>query len=149
MATARGITRSDWLNGLLLGALTGFVMLGIGGRIVMRGIAVHIGQNPAFTLGGSLAVVAAGVACGAGAGICFVAARRITRNRIVSTLLFWTICVLVTLRGLRPLDTVKLVAFLPLVVLFGTVLHVLWTRVSNARRARAPPLQPANNTAES
>ena len=43
--------------GLISGLIAGFAVLGIGGRIAMRLIAMAEGQPPKFTAGGTLAVL--------------------------------------------------------------------------------------------
>lgn len=64
----------------LAGALTGALVLGVGGRMAMR-LAALIGDRAAgFTWGGSLEVVAAGALYGAAGGLLWVAvARRLGR----------------------------------------------------------------------
>jgi hypothetical protein len=64
----------------LAGALTGTLVLGVGGRIVMRLAALIGGRAPGFSWGGSLEVIAAGALCGAAGGLLWVAvARRLGR----------------------------------------------------------------------
>jgi len=43
-------------------------------------------------------------------------------------LVFWAALVLLTLRGLRPLDPLRLALFLPLVGLFGGALRAVWSK---------------------
>lgn len=131
----RGITRSHWLIGLLLGTIAGVIILGVGGRVAMRGIALYTGQAPGFSLGGSLTVIALGAVCGAGGGLLFVVVRRFFRNRLVRAGIFWTLIALVTLRGLRPVDPVRLTAFVPLTLMYGTMLQIVWCRIHGRRRA--------------
>ena len=129
-------TPYDWLAGFLLGTALGVVVLGIGGRIAMRGIALYLGQRPGLTLGGSLTVVFLGALCGAGGGVLLVLTRLLfPRRSFVRAGLFWTVSLLVTLRGLRPVDPVKLVAFVPPVLVFGAFLYLVWCRLYIPRRA--------------
>lgn len=48
--------------------------------------------------------------------------------------LFWTVLILATLRGLRPIDAQRLAVFVPLVILYGTALQLVWCRVYVRRR---------------
>jgi hypothetical protein len=57
------------------------------------------------------------------------------RWRLLRASLFWAFLVLMTLRGLLPLDTPRLVLFGPLVVIYGIALEVLWS-LSFLRRRR-------------
>lgn len=62
------------------GTLTGALVLGVGGRMVMRLAALIGGRAPVFSWGGSLEVVTAGALFGAAGGLLWVAiARRLGR----------------------------------------------------------------------
>jgi hypothetical protein len=128
------ITRSHWLVGPALGAIIGGIVLGVGGRIAMRGIAIYVGQGAGFSWGGSLTVVALGAVCGAGGGVLLVVMKRLFRSRGVRAGVFWIVTTVVTLRGLRPVDPVRLAAFLPLMVLYGAMLHLAWCRICGGSR---------------
>ncbi len=54
----------DLRSWLIRGALIGLVVLGIGGRLLMRVIAHMEGRVPVFTTQGSLTVVFAGTVAG-------------------------------------------------------------------------------------
>lgn len=60
----------------LAGALTGALVLGVGGRMVMRLAALIGGGAPGFSWGGSLEVVAAGALYGAAGGLVWVVLAR-------------------------------------------------------------------------
>jgi len=64
--------RSDLIRGTLLG----LIILGIGGRLLMRVIAHMEGRVPAFTPGGSITVVFAGTVAGALSGLIYTLLRR-------------------------------------------------------------------------
>lgn len=68
---ARGIKPATTRT-LLVGAALGAIVLGIGGRVLMRIIAVALGDAGAFSLGGSLDVVAAGILFGALGGLLLI-----------------------------------------------------------------------------
>lgn len=48
------LTWRDWVRHSLIGIGIGAVVLGIGGRVAMRGIAVLSGAPPGFSFGGGL-----------------------------------------------------------------------------------------------
>lgn len=115
--------------GLGLGAL----ILGIGGRVAMRVIAVATTRTGAFSLGGTGTVVFLGLASGALAALILLVARYLFwRWRPVTTVVFWLVLTAITLRGLRPIDQLRLLTFLPLVALFGVVLQWLTFRYRRA-----------------
>ncbi|HYU29279.1 MAG TPA: hypothetical protein VEK83_09645 [Gemmatimonadales bacterium] len=119
----------DWLRYSLIGAGVGAVVLGIGGRLAMRGIAVLSGAPPSFTFGGSLRVVLMGALSGlGGAWILKVLRFFLARRWLIQTLLFYAIIVLIMLRGLKPVDSQRLVLFLPVVLLYAFLVRVLTRR---------------------
>lgn len=118
-----------------MGTIIGAVVLGVGGRIAMRGIAVLSGAPPGFSFGGSLTVVALGAASGLAGALILMTLRALLPKRwLLQTLLFYAALVLITLRGLRPVDSQRLFLFLPLVLIYGFLLRTMFRR----RRA-APP----------
>jgi hypothetical protein len=133
-----GLERIDWVAGLLLGASLGTVVLGIGGRIAMRGIAQIAGSPGGFSLGGSLTVVFLGLVSGLAGALAFLALRWLVGSRaVLRGILFWAFLTLATLRGLRPLDLQRAVLFFPLVLVFGVAFQVIWCRVYLRRRRSA------------
>lgn len=95
----------------------------------MRVIAVANSGRGSLSLGGTVTVIALGALTGAaGAAILLVTSRLFARRRLISTLVFWAALVLLTLRGLRPLDPLRLALFLPLVGLFGGALRAVWSK---------------------
>jgi hypothetical protein len=119
----------DWLFAAALGLAIGTIVLGIGGRLAMRGIALVQGRAPGFTIGGTTTVVFLGAVCGVIGSLILAGTRAlIPGNRIIRGMLFWLILVLITLRGLSPLDVPKLAFFLPLILGYGTVLTLAWCR---------------------
>ena len=126
---SRRPSRKDWLFAAALGLAIGTIVLGIGGRLAMRGIALVQGRAPGFTIGGTTTVVFVGAVCGVIGSLLFAGTRALVPgNRIVRGMLFWLILVLITLRGLSPLDVPKLAFFLPLILGYGTLLTVAWCR---------------------
>lgn len=136
MAKARpALTLADWLAALALGIILGTLVLGVGGRVAMRWIGLLQGQPTGFSVGGSATVVFLGAVSGLAGAVAFVALRFFVRERpVLRAGLFSVILLLVTLRGLRPIDAHRLALFLPLVALYGTTLQLLWCRGYRQRR---------------
>lgn len=129
----------DWIAGELLGAALGTVVLGVGSRVAMRGIALLAGQPARFSLGGTTTVVLLGTLCGVVGAFVFIGLQVLLRRRpLVRATLFWSFLLLVTLRGLRPIDPRRVLLFVPMVLIYGAILQVLWGRVY-WRRLRAAP----------
>src|SRR5438045_9510190 len=84
---------------LTRGALIGLIVLGIGGRILMRIIA-HVEHRPlfVFTVAGTLSVVLAGTVAGLFAGLIYYVTRRFTKQPLLRTALFTTSCELIVWR---------------------------------------------------
>lgn len=123
------IPAKGWLAGLLLGALLGGLILGVGGRFAMRLIAVANSGRGAFSIGGTVTVIALGALSGAAGALLLLGTNRfLGRHRLIGFLVFWAALLLLTLRGLRPLDPLRLALFLPLVGLFGGALQLLWSK---------------------
>ena len=141
-----GIHRHPWIFALLAGAATGFVFLGVGGRIAMRLFVLHNGQAPGWTVGGTVTVVFMGVVSGVGGAAIRAAAATWLPRRLpasVGTTIFAVGCLLLTLRGLNPVDATRLAYFLPLTVAYVVAFEVLWRR----RRPVATETTPLERTA--
>lgn len=125
-----------WLFGLLLGAGVGLIVLGVGGRIAMRAIAVANRASPSFSIGGTATVVFLGVVSGVGGGLLYALLHRfVQRPRLVRTALFTIALVLLTLRGLRPIQPFALEWFMPLALGYGAIVDVAFTRWARRRSA--------------
>ena len=112
MTTHRRPNRSDWGAGIIVGALLGFVFLGVGSRLGMTAIAIAENVAPSFTFGGSFTVVALGTLTGAVVGVLFLASRTaFPRHRLGRTLLFWGLIAAFVWRGLNPVTALKVVVF--------------------------------------
>lgn len=125
-----------WIRSAVLGAVLGTIFLGIGGRIAMRGIALAQGAAGGFSFGGTSTVVFLGTLAGLAAGLIYVACRSFVRRPAWARVLFGAIILAIALRGLKPLDPLRLVLFLPLFLVFGIALDRLWER-----QEAHPPLQ--------
>ena len=122
---------------LLLGALVGTIVLGVGGRIGMRIFAVLDGVNPGFSLGGSLTVVFLGAVWGVGGGLMLWLGRRVfPRSPLLRGLAFWGIWLFLTARVLNPLSWQRVLVFGPLAIIYGGVMYRLWCHQILARAMR-------------
>ena len=115
------------LRAALLGVAVGLPILGVGGRLVMRGIAMETDAPGGFTLGGTLAVLVSGLGSGAlGGAIRGVLEIVKTLTATARAALFTLACALLTWRGLNPVDATKVKWFAPIVLLFVIVLEWRW-----------------------
>src|SRR5919201_7020272 len=115
---------------LVTGTALGAIILGVGGRLAMAGIALTAGSKPHFTLGGTLTVIALGAVSGlAGSAIALVTRgirnRWLPRHTWVQHALLAALLLAITLRGLHGTPGIARWFFLPLVALYGVVLTVL------------------------
>ena len=128
-------SKRDWPVASLLGLGIGALILGIGGRIAMRGIVVIAGGTPGFSWGGSLTVVLLGLLSGLAGALVLVGVRFLLPARpVVRGTLFWAFLIFAAMRGLHPLDPHRLLLFMPLILLYGITLQVLWCQVASGRR---------------
>lgn len=124
------LTRYDFLAAAIIGTVVGTVILGIGGRIAMRLIGMLQGLPPGFSFGGSMTVVFLGAVSGTAGGLILALAGKLfPTSRMARGALYWGALLFLTLRGLRPIDELRLLVFVPLVALFGAVLLLVWCRV--------------------
>ena len=112
----------------LTGAGLGLLVLGGGGRAAMHAIARITTGTGDFTLGGTVTVVFLGAVSGAVGGVLLFLSRLLFHQwPPLPTVAFWGGLAALTLRGLRPIDPLRLALFLPVVVAFGLVLQgVTW-----------------------
>jgi hypothetical protein len=108
----------------LTGAAVGLLLLGGGGRLAMHAIARMTGGSGDFTLDGTVFVLLLGAVSGAAGGLLLFLSRLLLhRWPPLPTLAFWGGLVALTLRGLNPIDSLRLALFLPVVLLFGLALQ--------------------------
>src|SRR5688500_16312639 len=132
---------------VMLGALLGLVILGVGGRIAMRVVAVDLGQPPSFDAEGTLTVILAGAAAGAAGMLLYAISRAVARliasgrqaphsgwTRLLRLTMFAALLALVTARGLGGSPGPKWM-FWVVVALYGAVLELALVR--RARKAAA------------
>jgi hypothetical protein len=131
--------RSDLIRGTLLG----LIVLGIGGRLLMRVIAHMEGRIPAFTPEGSMTVVFAGTVAGAFAGLIYNLLRRFVRKPWVRTVAFVAICELVSWRGVHGLLPLPQAMFMTLALVYLAIMDILGRRSRHAPPNPADQAQPA------
>ena len=121
---------------VLRGSVLGLVILGIGGRLLMRVIA-HREHRPVmvFTVPGTLTVVFAGTVAGLAAGLIYYVLRRFVRVASIRTALFLIVCELIVWRGVNGLLFVPQLMFMALALVFLIVVDAI------GRRASQPPPQ--------
>jgi hypothetical protein len=139
---ARRLREHVWWFALAAGAVTGCVILGVGGRIAMRFFALHTGARPGFSLGGTITVIFMGVVSGvAGAAIRAAAATWLPKRvpAWIGSVIFAMACMLLTLRGLKPVDAARLTYFLPCTVGYIIAFELLWWRWTVLRHRVVTP----------
>ena len=118
-----------WVFAPIAGIAIGLLVLGIGGRVAMRVIAHATNVAPAFTTSGTMAVVGLGAVSGLAGGLIYAVLARFLPNRaVVRSLLYGTILVLITFRGLSPATALSIGLFMPLVLLYGGLIDYAYRR---------------------
>jgi hypothetical protein len=133
--------RSDLIRATLLG----LIILGIGGRLLMRVIAHMEGRVPVFTPEGSIAVVFYGAVAGAFSGVIYHLLRRFVRKPWVRIAAFIAICELVAWRGVSGLLPLPQAMFMALALAYLVIVEVLGrcSRPAPADSAGGDRVQPA------
>ena len=131
--------RSDLMRGTLLG----LVILGVGGRLLMRVIANMEGRAPVFTPEGTVAVVFYGTVAGALSGLIYHLLRRFVHKPWLRTAGFVAICGLISWRGVSGLLPVPKVMFMTLALVFLVIIDLLGRRSGEAPANREDQVQPA------
>ena len=115
---------------LTRGALVGLIVLGIGGRLLMRVIA-HMEHRPlfVFTVQGTLTVVLTGTVAGLFAGFIYYLARRFLRVPWQRTAVFIGICELVSWRGVHGLLPLPQLMFMGLALIYLVIIDTMGRRM--------------------
>jgi len=122
---------------LALGTASGALLLGLGGRLVMRLFAVATGRPGAFSLRGTLTVVFAGAVAGLIGGVLFWAVERwLPRHTLLRGLVFGLLCFAIASPGIRPPQLLTFGLFAPFFLGYGLVVAYAWARV--ARKESSP-----------
>lgn len=133
--------RSDLIRATLLG----MIILGIGGRLLMRVVAHMEGRSPVFTPEGSIAVVFWGTLAGAFSGGIYHLLRRFVRKPWIRTTAFIAICELVAWRGVSGLLPIPQAMFMALAFAYLIIVDVLGRRTKRipADTVEGDQVQPA------
>ena len=113
---------------LIRGTALGLVILGIGGRLLMRVIAHMEGRVPVFTPEGSIAVALYGALAGAFSGLIYHLLRRFVRKPWVRTAAFIAICELISWRGVSGLLPLPQAMFMALALVYLVIMDLLGRR---------------------
>jgi hypothetical protein len=119
---------SVWVYAIAMGAVVGFLFLGIGGRIAMRVISVVGRAQVSVTFEGSLTVILLGAAIGAGGALIRVVLSLVRLPIVVVRLAYAAILLFLTLRGIHPVTPLPAALFIPLVAAYGVCVEILWSR---------------------
>jgi len=111
------------------GALVGLVVLGVGGRVLMRVIA-HMENRTEMVLtgGGTLTVIFAGTVAGLASGLIYFLIRRFVQSPLVRTLLFIVIIELIAWRGVSGLLPKPKLMFMTLALVHIVIVDLLGRR---------------------
>ena len=121
-------TLRPWSFGALLGAAAGLPVLGVGGRMAMRLLAIASHAPPSFSPSGTMTVLLAGLASGVAGGVLYATlCRFLPQPRWARSALYTIALVLLTLRGLHPVQALALNAFMPLALAYGLVVDVVYS----------------------
>ena len=115
---------------LVRGAVVGLIVLGVGGRLLMRVIA-HMEHRPAMvlTLGGTLTVVFAGTVAGLFSGLIYYLARRFLTKPWLRTLVFVAGCELIAWRGVHGLLPIPQAMFMTLALVYLVIIDAMGRKV--------------------
>jgi len=123
------------VTALVLGAATGALCLGVGGRLAMHAFALATARSGGFTLRGSLNVVFAGAIAGAIGAVLLAAIERFLTQRLwLRGMLFGVVCYVIATPGFRPPRPLVFALFAPAFLAYGAVLAVAWERFVRSRR---------------
>ncbi|HEX2779207.1 MAG TPA: hypothetical protein VHM30_06900 [Gemmatimonadaceae bacterium] len=124
------------LAALLAGAVLGVLILGVGGRLAMRGVTLWEGRTHLFSVAGTLTVMMWGAGFGAAAGTLRFAVDRAfarwgpERSQLVRAATAWAITLAIALVVLTPWTAPRLALFPPVLLLYLTALESVWRRRS-------------------
>ena len=113
---------------LIRGTLAGLLVLGIGGRLLMRVIAHMEGRTSVFTTPGTVTVVFAGTVAGVLAGLIYYLLRRFVRQPWLRTALFILICEVIAWRGVSGLLPRPQLMFMTLALVYLVIIDVMGRR---------------------
>jgi hypothetical protein len=117
------------LPSVVVGAVVGLVVLGIGGRIMMRIIAHLEGRHPVLSPSGTFNVVMMGTIAGTAAGVIYGLLRRFVQNYPVQIAAFFVFCVVFTLYGVKELLIRPKLLFVALTLVYCAMVAVVSAKI--------------------
>jgi hypothetical protein len=127
------------LPSVVVGAIVGLVVLGIGGRLIMRIIAHWEGRVPVLTPSGTFTIVMMGTIAGTAAGIIHGILQRSITRAPVRMAAFLVFCILFTLYGVKELLPRPKLLFVAIMLVYVILVEII-TR-QRARRQLLPPAE--------
>lgn len=115
----------DLRSDLIRCTVLGFLILGIGSRLLMRVVALMQGTPPGWTFGGTMTVVFLGTVSGLGAGIIYHLLRRFVAKPWMRTAAFIAICGLISWRGVHGVPPLQQAMFMTLTLAYLGVIDIL------------------------
>lgn len=123
---------------LLVGTVTGALLLGVGGRFVMRALAVASGTPSGFSIGGTFSVILSGAIAGVVGGLLlFAAAQFVPALLRFRGLVFGLLCYLIAIPGFRPPQVFVFALFAPTFLGYGVAAVLLYERFTRKERGPA------------
>ena len=113
---------------LIRGATLGLIVLGVGGRLVMRVISHLEGRTPTLTPSGTLTVIFAGAVAGAFAGLIYWVIRLLVRQPLARALVFLAVCLAITWYVVHDLLPRPLALFLLLISVYAIAFDAIGRR---------------------
>jgi hypothetical protein len=130
----KGFLRSI-LPSVAVGAVVGLIVLGVGGRIIMRIIAHWEGRQPVLSPGGTFTVVMMGTIAGTAAGIIYGLLRRFVKSYPVQLAAFFVFCVVFTLYGVKDLLVRPKLLFVGLTLVYCAIVAVVSSKIDVSIRS--------------
>jgi hypothetical protein len=118
--TVRSVLRSA-----IAGAAIGLIVLGVGGRIIMRIIAHWEGRVPVLTPSGTFTVVMMGTLAGLAGGVIHGLLRRFVPRTWLRVLIFLVVCVGITYHAVNALLPRPRLLFVVLTLVYVAVLELV------------------------
>ncbi|MEO8193816.1 MAG: hypothetical protein ABI681_08185, partial [Gemmatimonadales bacterium] len=109
----------------LIGGALGILVLGIGGRSIMRVIAHWEGRVPVLTLGGTVTVVFFGAMAGLAGGVVHGLLKSFVPNRVIRGAAFLLLCIAFTWRAVNALLPRSRLLFVALTLVYVIALEVI------------------------
>ena len=132
----------DFRSILIRATLLGFLMLGIGSRLLMRVVALMQGTPPGWTFGGTMTVIFLGTVSGFVAGIIYYLLQRFVDKGWVRTAAFIVICGLISWRGVHGVPPVQQAMFMALAIAYLMVVDILGRLATRASPAHDMSFSP-------